>query len=97
MADLSVEEPIEKYGPRELARHDLLVLDDPSYNRENVAIVTGAGAEIGQATALAFAANGVTVGATVSTLSLYRIFTIAMVLANDGSTATVTDYWPGGI
>ncbi len=64
MADMTVEEAMETYGPSELTRDDLLELEDPNYTAENVAIVTGAGSGIGQATALAFAANGLTVLAT---------------------------------
>lgn len=61
MADMTVEEALEKYGPSEITVDDLLILDDPGYDPENVAIVTGAGSGIGRATALAFAANGLTV------------------------------------
>ena len=61
MADMTVEEALEKYGPSELTRSDLLELDDPGYAPENVAIVTGGASGIGRATALAFAANGLTV------------------------------------
>ncbi|WP_226042505.1 SDR family NAD(P)-dependent oxidoreductase [Natrinema sp. DC36] len=61
---MTVEEAMETYGPSELTRDDLLELEDPNYTAENVAIVTGAGSGIGQATALAFAANGLTVLAT---------------------------------
>ncbi|QLK27906.1 SDR family NAD(P)-dependent oxidoreductase [Natrinema zhouii] len=61
---MTVEEAMETYGPSELTRDDLLVLEDPQYTAENVAIVTGAGSGIGQATALAFAANDLTVVAT---------------------------------
>ncbi|WP_226483036.1 SDR family NAD(P)-dependent oxidoreductase [Natrinema amylolyticum] len=61
---MTVEEAMEKYGPSELTRDDLLELEDPHYAAENVAIVTGAGSGIGQATALAFAANELTVVAT---------------------------------
>ncbi|WP_090615119.1 SDR family NAD(P)-dependent oxidoreductase [Natrinema salaciae] len=61
---MTVEEAMAKYGPSELTRDDLLVLEDPHYAPENVAIVTGAGSGIGRATALAFAANELTVLAT---------------------------------
>jgi len=64
MADMTVEQAMAKYGPSEITADDLLVLDDPGYAPENVAIITGAGSGIGQATALAFAANGLTVLAT---------------------------------
>jgi len=64
MADMTVEEAMEKYGPSELTPDDLLVLDDPNYTASNVALVTGAGSGIGTATALAFARNGLTVVAT---------------------------------
>jgi 3-hydroxybutyrate dehydrogenase len=64
MADMTVEQAMEKYGPSEITAEDLLVLDDEGYAGENVAIVTGGAAGIGRATALAFAANGLTVVAT---------------------------------
>ena len=63
MADMTVEEALEKYGPSELTRDDLLELDDPGYAPKNVAIVTGGASGIGRATSLAFAANGLTVAA----------------------------------
>ncbi|AXG05561.1 SDR family NAD(P)-dependent oxidoreductase [Haloplanus rubicundus] len=45
----------------ELTTEDLLVLDDPRFGPETVAIVTGAASGIGRATAIALAANGLTV------------------------------------
>ncbi|AXG08911.1 SDR family oxidoreductase [Haloplanus rubicundus] len=45
----------------ELTTEDFLVLDDPRFGPETVAIVTGAASGIGRATAIALAANGLTV------------------------------------
>jgi 3-hydroxybutyrate dehydrogenase len=45
----------------ELTAEDLLVLDDPHFDADNVAVVTGAASGIGQATAVALAANGLSV------------------------------------
>lgn len=45
----------------ELTRDDLLVVADPRFTDDNVALVTGAASGIGQATAVALAANGLTV------------------------------------
>ena len=45
----------------ELTADDLLVLEDPRFGPETVAIVTGAASGIGRATAVALAANGLTV------------------------------------
>ena len=71
MADMTVDEALEKYGPSEITPDDLLVLDDPAFDSDNVAIVTGAASGIGRATALAFAANGLTVvGADLDAESL---------------------------
>lgn len=64
MADTTVEEAMERYGPSEIERKVLLELDGPGYAPEGVAIVTGASGGIGRAVALAFAANGLTVIAT---------------------------------
>ena len=48
-------------APPELTHDDLLVLDDPRFSEETTALVTGAASGIGQATAVALAANGLTV------------------------------------
>ncbi|MFQ3285122.1 MAG: 3-hydroxybutyrate dehydrogenase [Natronomonas sp.] len=45
----------------ELTADDLLVLEDPHFGPETVVIVTGAASGIGRATAVALAANGLTV------------------------------------
>ncbi|WP_435359937.1 SDR family NAD(P)-dependent oxidoreductase [Haloarchaeobius sp. DFWS5] len=57
MTDDSIE-------PAELTADDLLVVEDDHFTAENVAIVTGGGSGIGRATAVALAANGLTVAAT---------------------------------
>jgi 3-hydroxybutyrate dehydrogenase len=48
----------------ELRGEDLLVVDDPHFTGETVALVTGAASGIGRATAVALAANGLTTVAT---------------------------------
>ncbi|WP_135805312.1 SDR family oxidoreductase [Halorussus marinus] len=48
----------------ELSLEDFLVLEDDRFTPENVCLVTGAASGIGRATALAMAANGLTVVAT---------------------------------
>jgi len=49
------------YAAPELARDDILELDDPRFDADTVALVTGAASGIGQATAVALATNGLTV------------------------------------
>lgn len=64
MADMTVDEAREKYGPSEITTENLLTIDDSGYNGDNVALVTGAANGIGRATALALAHNGLTVVGT---------------------------------
>jgi 3-hydroxybutyrate dehydrogenase len=54
------EETFDLSAP-ELTREDLLVLEDPRFTGDDVAIVTGAASGIGRATAVGLAANGLTV------------------------------------
>lgn len=54
----------EQIQPPNIHAEDILVLDDPSFHDENVAVVTGAASGIGRATAIALASNGLTVAAT---------------------------------
>ncbi|WP_424016362.1 SDR family oxidoreductase (plasmid) [Halorientalis pallida] len=62
----------------ELTRDDLLVLEDPYYGPETVAIVTGAASGIGRATTLGLAANGLTVvGADIDAAGLEETNEIA--------------------
>ncbi|MHC3438654.1 SDR family oxidoreductase [Natrialbaceae archaeon A-gly3] len=49
--------------PPELAAEDFLRVPDDYFNRDTVAIVTGGGSGIGQATSVALASNGLTVAA----------------------------------
>lgn len=57
----------------EVTADDVLVVDDPRFSDESVAIVTGAASGIGCATALALASNGLTViGADIDASGLER-------------------------
>ena len=91
MADMTVDEAIAKYGPSELTQDDLLVLDDPGYTEENVAIVTGGGSGIGRSPALAFAANGLTViAADIDEKGLEQVRSEAEALALSGEVVPIT-------
>jgi 3-hydroxybutyrate dehydrogenase len=61
MADMTVEEAMDRYGPSEVTVDDVLRPADPNFEPETVALVTGAASGIGWATALALAANGLSV------------------------------------
>ncbi|WP_284008455.1 SDR family oxidoreductase [Haloarcula pelagica] len=68
-----------------LTHDDLLVLDDPHFSPDTVAIVTGAASGIGRATAVALAANGLTVvGADIDTDGLAETDDIAADCGVDG-------------
>ena len=69
----------------ELTHDDFLVIDDPHFSADTVAIVTGAASGIGRATAVALAANGLTVvGADVDADGLADTREIAADCGVDG-------------
>jgi 3-hydroxybutyrate dehydrogenase len=70
----------------ELTRDDLLVLDDPHYDSDSVAIVTGAASGIGRATAVGLSLNGLTVvGADIDQDGLDETGEIAAALDASGT------------
>jgi 3-hydroxybutyrate dehydrogenase len=82
-ADVDLTEP-------ELTADDLLVLEDPHYHPDTVAVVTGAASGIGRATAVALAANGVSVvGADVDDAGLDETVDLAGDLDVRGSIVPV--------
>jgi 3-hydroxybutyrate dehydrogenase len=65
---------------------DLLVLDDPHFGSETIAVVTGAASGIGQTTAVALAANGLSVvGADIDEDGLGETVTLADELGVPGT------------
>lgn len=74
----------------ELTRDDILVLDDPRFGPDSVAVVTGAASGIGRALTVALAANGLTVvGADVDADGLGETVALAEDLGAPGDVATV--------
>ncbi len=74
-----------------LTRDDLLLLDDSRFSAETVALVTGGASGIGEATAVALAANGLTVVAgDVDTAGLESTVSLAESLDCDGEIIPVT-------
>ncbi|GGN95918.1 SDR family oxidoreductase [Haloarcula pellucida] len=70
----------------ELTHEDFLVLEDPYFEADTVAIVTGAASGIGRATAVALAANGLTVvGADIDRAGLDETGDIAEDCGVDGT------------
>ena len=69
----------------ELTPEDVLRIDDPYFTTDNVAIVTGAASGIGQATAVALAANGLSVvGADIDAEGLKETAAMAETFDTDG-------------
>ncbi|ADQ68754.1 dehydrogenase of unknown specificity, short-chain alcohol dehydrogenase like protein [Halogeometricum borinquense DSM 11551] len=75
----------------ELTADDLLVLEDPHFGPETTAVVTGAASGIGQATAVALAANGLSViGADIDDDGLTETVDLADDIAVAGTIHPVT-------
>jgi 3-hydroxybutyrate dehydrogenase len=70
----------------ELTADDLLVLEDPHFDDDTVAVVTGAASGIGQATAVALAANGLqVVGADIDEAGLDETADVAAAVGAPGA------------
>jgi 3-hydroxybutyrate dehydrogenase len=77
-------------APPELSPDDVLRIEDPYFTTDNVALVTGAASGIGRATAVALAANGLTiVGADIDEGGLTETGDIVDDFSVDGSFVSV--------
>jgi 3-hydroxybutyrate dehydrogenase len=86
---MNTDDEFELTAP-ELTADDFLVLDDPRFTDGTVAVVTGAASGIGRATAVALAANGLTVaGADVDEDGLEKTSRIADDVGVDGEVRSV--------
>ena len=97
--------PTPELEPPELTADDLLVLEDPTFIPDTVAIITGAASGIGEALAVALAVNGLTVvGAdideagleeTATTVESFdpegRFFSVPTDLTDDGDVEAMVD------
>jgi 3-hydroxybutyrate dehydrogenase len=87
---LAVTDDNFELTPPELSRDDLLIVDDPRFSEETTALVTGAASGIGRATAVALAANGLTVvGADVDLDGMEETATMADEMDADGTVEPV--------
>jgi len=87
---MSSSDTHERLSVDPITDEDLLFVDDEHFTADSVAIVTGAGSGIGQATALALAANGLTVAATdVDEEGLHETAEEVASLNPEGSVETV--------
>ena len=61
---MTADSDSEDFAPEPVTHENVMTVDDPAFEAGNVAIVTGGASGIGRATAVALAANGLTVLAT---------------------------------
>ncbi len=81
----------EGLAPPELTAEQVLRVDDDRFTTDNVAVVTGAASGIGQATAVALAANGLTVaGLDIDEMGLEETIEIADSIGVDGRTVAAS-------
>ncbi|MFO7927196.1 MAG: SDR family oxidoreductase [Halobacteriota archaeon] len=75
----------------ELTAEELLVIEDPHFESDTVAVVTGAASGIGQATAVALAANGLTVvGADIDEAGLTETVDLATDVGAKGGVHSIS-------